>query len=150
MKKDVVSGCVLVLVALAYYGASTAIQSSTLEDEFGPGGLPFILATLLGLVGAVIALRGLALAPPAAAFGSGELRRFARGLGVLAIGFAYILLVPYLGFILTIALLIVAVALYEGLPLSWRVPAVAGAGAGFLWLLFVKLLGVPQPAGLLF
>jgi hypothetical protein len=28
--------------------------------------------------------------------------------------------------------------------------AVAGAGAGFLWLLFVKLLGVPQPAGLLF
>jgi putative tricarboxylic transport membrane protein len=150
MNKDVVSGCALVLVALAYYWASTAIQSSTLEDEFGPGGLPLILATLLGLVGAIIAVRGLVLAHPGSAFGGGEPRRFARALGVLGIGFAYVLLVPYLGFILTIALLIVAVARYEGLSLSWRVMAVAGAGAGFLWLLFVKLLGVPQPAGLLF
>jgi hypothetical protein len=150
MNKDVVSGCGLVLVAVGYYWASTAIQSSTLEDEFGPGGLPLILATLLGLVGAVIAVRGLVLAPSGTAFGSDEPRRFARGLGVLGIGFAYVLVVPYLGFVLTIALLIVAVALYEGLSLSWRVLAVAAAGAGFLWLLFVKLLGVPQPTGLLF
>lgn len=150
MNKDVVSGCGLVLVALAYYWASTAIQSSTLEDEFGPGGLPLILATLLGFVGAVIAVRGVVLARPGTAFGSDEPRRFARGLGILGIGFAYVLVVPYLGFVLTIALLIAAVALYEGLRLTWRVPAVAVAGAGFLWLLFVKLLGVPQPAGLLF
>jgi putative tricarboxylic transport membrane protein len=150
MNKDVVSGVALVVVAGVYYWASTAIQSSTLEDEFGPSGLPVILAALLGVVGAAVAVRGLVFAPPDSSFEGDEGPQLMRAVGLLGIGFAYVLVVPYLGFVLAIALLIVTVALYEGLKLSWRVPAVALGGAVFLWLLFVKLLGVPQPSGLLF
>ena len=150
MNKDVISGLALVVVAGLYYWGSMAIQTSSLEDEFGPSGLPVILAALLGLVGAAVAVRGLAFAPPDSAFEEGEGRQSLRALGLLAIGFAYILAVPYLGFVLAIGLLIAAVALYEGLGLTWRLPVVAAAGAAFFWLLFVKLLGVPQPAGLLF
>jgi hypothetical protein len=41
--------------------------------------------------------------------------------------------------------LIAAVAVYEGVALSWRVAAVAAGGAIVFWVLFVQLLGVEQP-----
>jgi len=69
---------------------------------------------------------------------------------LLAIGFAYIGVVGFLGYAITIALLLAAVAWYEGIRMSWRVGAIAIAGAAFFWLLFVRLLEVAQPAGVLF
>jgi hypothetical protein len=47
-------------------------------------------------------------------------------------------------------LLLFAVPLYEGLRLSWRVPAVAAGGAAVFYVLFVIVLGVRQPESLLF
>ncbi len=65
-------------------------------------------------------------------------------------GAAYVLLVPYVGYLIGVALLIASVALYEGAPRRWTVPVAAIGGAIFYWAVFVKLLGVPQPAGILF
>jgi Na+-transporting NADH:ubiquinone oxidoreductase subunit NqrB len=56
----------------------------------------------------------------------------------------------FLGYVPAIILLIAAVALYEGIRPSWRVLAVAAGGAALFWLLFVVLLGAPQPRGLFF
>jgi hypothetical protein len=74
-------------------------------------------------------------------------RELRRAAGMLLIGVGYVVLVPYLGYILAIAALIVATTAYQGGVLNGRVVAVGFSGALVLWVLFVMLLGVPQPSG---
>jgi putative tricarboxylic transport membrane protein len=154
MNKDLTSGIILCCVALAYYAASRTIAVSSLEDEFGPHGLPNILAIALGLTGALLAARGFfarrAARPAVTAAEPSTHGKPLRALGLLAIGFAYVLLVDKLGYAVSVALLIAAVAWYEGLRPSWRLAAISIAGAALFWLIFVRLLDVAQPAGLLF
>ncbi len=52
---------------------------------------------------------------------------------------------PAVGYAIGLALLIVAVALYERERLSLRLVGVAAAGGVGFWLIFVKLLGTEQP-----
>ena len=154
MNKDLISGIGLCCLALAYYVASRTIATSTLEDDFGPHGLPNILAIALGLTGILLAVRGFLTRPRlqsmAETAGPSPHGRPLRAMGLLAIGFAYVLAVDKLGYAVSIALLIAGVAWYEGLRLSLRLVAVAIGGAALFWLIFVRLLDVPQPAGLLF
>ena len=126
MRKDLIGSIALLGIAAAYYAASTTIFSSTLADEVGADGIPVLLAALLAEAPAL------------------------RALGLLGIGALYILVVQILGYFPTIALLIGAVALYEGMRPSWRLVAVALGGAVFFWLLFVMVLGIRQPTGLFF
>jgi hypothetical protein len=60
------------------------------------------------------------------------------------------LVAPLVGYAAAVALLIAVVAVYEGVAPSWRVPAVAVAGAALYWLTFVALLGVEQPTSRFF
>ena len=76
--------------------------------------------------------------------------RWPRALGVLAFGALYIPASVVVGYPLALFLLLVAVPLYEGLRFSWRVLAVAAGGAAVFYVLFVIVLGVRQPEGLLF
>jgi hypothetical protein len=76
--------------------------------------------------------------------------RWPRALGLLTLGALYVPVSSILGYPLALFLLLVAVPLYEGMPFSWRVPAVAGAGAMFFYVLFEIVLGVRQPEGLVF
>ena len=159
MRKDLLSGLGLLLIAAGFYWAATGIQVSTLADDFGPQGLPKALAICLGVVS--IGLIGRAFiartaapsqAEPSSEGGEGEPGEatLPRALGLLAIGAGYVAIVRVVGYVPAIALLIAAVALYEGLRPSLRLVAVALGGAAFFWLLFVQGLGVPQPQGLVF
>ncbi len=154
MNKDLISGIALCCMALAYFVASRAIAVSSLEDDFGPHGLPNILAIALGLTGALLAVRAFFAKPRlqtvAAASQHSAHGKPLRAIGLLAIGAAYILLVDKLGYAISIGLLIASVAWYEGLRPSWRLAAVAIVGAALFWLIFVRLLDVAQPAGLFF
>jgi hypothetical protein len=69
-------------------------------------------------------------------------------MGMLMIGVIYILVVPSLGYILSLAGLIFATTYYQGGAVNRQVAVVAVAGATLLWLLFVMLLGIPQPSGM--
>jgi putative tricarboxylic transport membrane protein len=92
-----------------------------------------------------------AKAPAAAAAEDAEAAAgLPRALGFLAIGAGYVVILPYAGYALSIALLIAAVALYEGARRDWRIPATAVFGGVLFWLLFDKLLGVSPPPGILF
>jgi len=150
--KDVASGAVLLAIAGAYHLATRRIARSSLSDEVGADGLPHLLTAALVLLGGAIALRGLLARPVAAAPAVGDGGDAAqqaglpRALGFLAIGVGYMLVAPLVGYAVGVALLIVAVALYEGLAPSWRLAAVACAGGVAFWLIFVALLGVTQPA----
>jgi putative tricarboxylic transport membrane protein len=152
MNKDLVSGIALVAIAAGYYLASRSILVSSLEDDFGPHGLPNILAIALGAIGVVLIARGAwaARKPRPANSTPAETWRPLRALGLVALGFGYILIVSRLGYVLSIALLLTVVPWYEGIKPTWRLPAIAIGGAVVLWLLFVQLLDVVQPTGLFF
>lgn len=157
MKRDFLSGGVLVALAAAYYIASGSIAESTLSDEIGATGLPRLLAMLLALIGLALLVRT-ALADlaarrnrvPQVAAEEEEGASLPRAIGLLLIGGAYVVLLPFIGYFLAVALLIAGVALYEGAARSWVLPTAALGGATLYWAIFVKLLGVHQPAGTLF
>jgi hypothetical protein len=56
-------------------------------------------------------------------------------------------MLPFLGYIVSVALMLAAVMLYQGLPFSRRTGLVAAGGALFLYGLFGLLLGIPVPMG---
>lgn len=156
MNKDVLGGAILLVVAGGYYWATLQIPDSSLSDEVGAQGLPRILAASLALLAVFIIVRGVVMGRrPRAAVPRGEVDDEAdasprRALGLLAIGAAYLIAAPVLGYAPAVALLIAAVAIYEGIAPSWRLAVTAIGGAAAFWLLFVQLLGVEQPSGLFF
>lgn len=158
MNRDLIAGAVLLAIAGAYYASIGTIAESTLSDEVGATGLPLVLSGLLALIAVVMMARAALTiraarraAVPAGVAGEDEDSDASvpRALGLLLIGAAYVLLLPYAGYVIGVALLIGAVALYEGAPRSWVIPAAAIGGAALYWAIFVKLLGVHQPAGIL-
>src|SRR5688572_6873684 len=152
-RKDLLGAAILLLIAGAYGWATLQIPSSTLDDGVGPRGFPLALTVALVLVAAAIGVRALTSAPVGTR-APDEAReaeaRWPRALGVLAFGALYIPVTALLGYPLALFLLLVAVPLYEGMRFSWRVPAVAAGGAAVFYVLFVVVLGVRQPEGLLF
>jgi putative tricarboxylic transport membrane protein len=70
-----------------------------------------------------------------------------RALGVIVIGVVYILVVPWLGYIVSLASLIAATTYYQGGGMSGRVVIVSVSGAVLFWLLFVAILGIQHPPG---
>jgi hypothetical protein len=109
---------------------------------------------MLGAVGLLIVARALLARPAAQPARAADSRDDTqapplRALGLAAIAVSYVLLVTIIGYAVAIALLIATVAVYEGEKPSLRLAITAAGGAAAFWLLFVKLLGVPQPPGLL-
>lgn len=156
MNKDLLSGATLLGIAGVYYLWTGGIADSTLSDEVGATGLPHALAFVLALLGTILIVRALlvarAAAPAegAAAEDEDEQASLPRGIVFLLIGAAYVLLLPFVGYIVATALMIAAVAIYEGAPRTWVIPAAAIGGAVLYWAIFVKLLDVHQPVGSLF
>lgn len=162
MNKDLVGGFVLLALAGAYYWSATTIPQSMLDDAFGARGLPVILAGLLAFLAVILiaqsllnmrAARASAVHDPAGTTDGDEGEYGAglpRALGFLLIGVGYVLLLPVLGYPISIGLMIATIALFEGAERNWKIPATAVFGGVLFWLLFDKLLGVAQPSGILF
>ncbi len=158
---DIAGGLVLLAIAGLYYAGIGQIAESSLSDEVGASGLPRILAALLLVFGLILVARAgltiwqtrhLTVTPEIApdAENSDPVATFWRAAGFLGFGAAYTVLLPIVGYIPAVALLITAVALFEGAIPSWKVPVTAIAGAVGYWLIFVKMLGVKQPPGWFF
>ncbi len=71
-----------------------------------------------------------------------------RVAGMLFIGVAYIVVLPWLGYLLSVAALITATIYFQGGSINGRSILVALSGAVCLWLLFIWLLRIQYPAGL--
>jgi hypothetical protein len=150
MKKDLAGSAILLIIAVLYYAASTQIPSSTLEDQVGARALPSVIAALLVMIAAIIGIRAIVAAPVAATGEKDAEAPWPRALGMLMIGAIYIPAASLLGYWPALLLLLIAVPIYEGMMLSWRIGAVAVGGATFFWVLFNYILGVQQPEGILF
>ena len=113
MRRDLACSAVLLCIAAFYYAAATGIQTSTLEDEIGPRGLPTVLAALLALVAIVIAVRALIVLPAGVAGEREAEAHWLRAIGMLAIGALYLPVATVLGYWPALVLLLLAVPLYE-------------------------------------
>lgn len=150
MSRDVAFGVAGLVLAAGYYLMATAIPGSQLADSVGPQGLPKIYALVLAALSAILIIRSLSGGRgtgEGGAFRSPERHALWRGAGLLAFGVVYLLVVPWVGYIVSIAALIVATTWYQGGVINRQVIGVAVSGAAVFWLLFVVLLGIPHPPG---
>ena len=141
---------------ILYASALTIPHSALIGKGVGADALPRHLATVVAILGVVLlvqAIRSLVLAnyanPERAAPGerSANVRKHMRAAGMLAIGIGYVLLLPRIGWLLSIFFLLLVVASYSGRRVNWRLFRFAAVVAVAFYLLFEKLLGITMPTG---
>jgi putative tricarboxylic transport membrane protein len=152
---------VLFVMAVAYWFAADAIPQSRLAGQVGADGLPKLLGVVLGVLSLVLAGQTLYEMRRAAASEVGvapaedkndehetsDWGGHLRALGLIGIGIVYLLVLPHLGYLVSSGLLLGAVATYAGLrPSRATLMFMVGGGVGF-YLIFVKVLQIPLPAG---
>lgn len=155
LNRDVWIGIVMLLVAVVYWLEADKIRISPLDGPIGASGLPKSLAYALGALAIILIIRSVAgaLAARKAAPSDDvkeqplDVQPHLRALGLLVIGVGYLLLISWLGYIITVAALLLAVSLYIGAAFNLRTILIAVIGGVFYHLLFVEFLGIPLPAG---
>ena len=128
------------MLTAAYWMAAHALPTSFLADAVGADGVPKVLAGMLAVFSLLIGLRALRQRAESAAR-----KNHGRALLIAVLGFGYLLVVPFAGYLVSIALLAAVAALHYGAP---RRPGVALFGVGtalVLWLVFGALLGIALP-----
>ena len=154
MNRDLAFGTAGAAIAGGYYWLATAIPASALADAVGPQGLPKAYAVVLLALSSILVARSLRTANPRSPIRDPQSpipdprSPIPRVMGTLLIGVVYLLLVPWLGYVVTLAGLLLVATWYQGGVLNRTIAAVAISGAIVFWLLFVQLLGIPHPAGI--
>lgn len=152
--RDLLFGTATLVVAVVYYRLTAAIPQSDLADPVGPQGLPRIYALLLAALSLILIARSLRGSVSSPQSSNAESRipnpgsGIPRVIGMLLIGVAYIVVLPWLGYLLSVAALITATIYFQGGAINGRSVLVAVSGAVCLWLLFIWLLRIQYPAGL--
>jgi len=160
--RDLVFGTATLIVAVAYYGSAAAIPASDLADPIGPQGLPKTYGVLLAALALILIARSLprgqsnpdapSLEPeppnPEPASFQSHGSPAARVAGMLLIGIAYIVVLPWLGYFVSIAALLTFTIYLQGGSIDRRTILVSFSGAAVFWLLFIWLLGIQYPAGI--
>lgn len=159
ISRNLVGGLASVFIGAVYLYFAHQLRVSALDDSLGPGGMPRIYGWLLVGLGLVLVTQAVLARVLRPSLGvdedapggewEGQGRRIAWAAGLFAIGAGYLFAVEKLGYLLSIALLILVSAAFLGAQLGWRLFAVAVFGAFVLWALFAIVLGVSMPPGLL-
>jgi hypothetical protein len=165
MHRDLALGSATLGLSAAYYWMAASVPVSRLADAIGPQGLPKIYAVLLAALSLILIVRstrdpGSGLRDPGGSDAGDPARSGSRGsripdarsrlfraAGMVLMGVLYLVAVPWAGYLLTIAGLIVATTYYQGGKVGWQAAIVALGGGLFFWLLFVVLMGIAQPPG---
>jgi len=161
MPRDFWVGLVILLGAALYWFGAASIPISALDGEINAAAVPRMLALALAVLAvmlmakALIDARNLAVTAAENEVSEREerlpkLSENMRALGLILIGGVYLLLLPYLGYFLCVALLVVAVARYMGEPFAARL-ALRSLGLALAFqLIFVQFLRIQLPIGKLF
>ena len=151
--RDLVFGSATLVLAALYYALTITIPRSDLADPIGPQGLPKTYAVVLAVLSIILIARSIKrsanlepanLEPEITNHES----RIPRVIGMLLIGVAYIVVLPWLGYLLSVAALIAATTYFQGGSITRRSILVAISGALCFWVLFIWLLRIQYPAGL--
>lgn len=126
-RTDFALGLGAIALSAAYLYVASGIQESMLSDATGAGGVPRALSYAMAAIGLLLCVRSLSFPAhdakaPGAAAGDDAARvpwrkhPHAQALVLLAILAAYVVLLPYLGYVAGTGLLLAAVAAYGGAP----------------------------------
>lgn len=150
-------GVIMLIAALVYWLEAGKIRISPLDGLVGAAGLPKSLAYVLAGLSLILIARGIAETKIRLRSNAAEseeprslgdwIKPHLRAVGMLAIGVVYLLLLPWLGYTITVAMLLFAVSVYNGAQINLRTILVAVIGAAFCQLLFVQFLGITLPTG---
>ncbi|MGV6872226.1 tripartite tricarboxylate transporter TctB family protein [Pseudochelatococcus sp. B33] len=152
-----VSG-ILFVFAIVYWLGADALPRSPLAGHVGADGLPKLLAVTLAVLSICLAVQtymdmrkqrrsGAAVRQAEAAEDDEAPASHLRAFGLIGIGAAYLLLLPFLGYALSAALVLGVVATYSGLKPSLKTLYFAIGGGAVCYVIFVKILQIPLPAG---
>lgn len=139
-----------------YIVQARAIEDSLLADEVGAGGVPSAVGGLMFVVSAALLVKALAgrkaraesACGDDASGGEDSSRPHRMALGLLAILAGYVLLLPVAGYIVSLALLALAVGRFAGARLGVTLVLFAACLGPLLWFVFDRLLKIRMPAGL--
>ena len=168
--RDLAFGAAALAISILYYWMATLVPVSQLADAIGPQGLPKIYAVILAALSLILLARSVrdpgsgirdpkgSGKPPAAELSGSPIpdprspipdprSPLFRAAGMLVIGIGYILVAPWMGYLLSIAGLIFATTYYQGGTVGRQAALVALCGGVFFWLLFVTFMGIAQPPG---
>ena len=148
LNKDVIAGLFLLGLGAIYYSMADVLPRSLLSDRVGAAGFPKLLALTLMAFSAVLifqsVLRQSAIRQKDSSVrqeqAGGEGYRFLNAAGMLSIGIGYLVIVSWAGYIVSIALLLIAALLYQGERISRKVVLTAALGGIFFWVFFVFAL----------
>jgi hypothetical protein len=152
--RDLVFGSATLVLAAVYYALTITIPHSDLTDPIGPQGLPKTYAVVLAVLSIFLIARSItrpANLEPGTSNPDSRIPtpgHMPRVIGMLLIGVAYILVLPWLGYLLSVAGLIAVTTYFQGGSINARSVLVAISGALCFWLLFIWLLRIQYPAGL--
>jgi len=140
-KQDFGAGLMFAFIGAVACLGSLKYDMGTARD-MGPGYFPFWLGACLTLLGACIALRSISSRAPISRLDPTDWRTVAILIGSVALGGV---LLNILGIFLTVFALVLLSSMASHL-FDWRVAAATGIGlAVFVWLAFIKALGLVFP-----
>jgi len=153
-----VTGAIGLVGSLTYIVAARRIEDSLLADAVGASGVPVAVGMLMAVASVALLVKGLALSPKVKTpltTGKGEqhtpvdspLRPHGLAAGLLVILVAYLVALPWLGYILSIGLLSAAVGWFAGGRERKTLLGFALLTGPILWFLFDFALKVHMPAG---
>jgi hypothetical protein len=145
LSRNAICGAAGLALAIVYYRLADELPRSLLADPIGADGLPKLLATMLGLLSAILLVG--ALVRPRVPGKSTSIATHLRSAGMLALGIFYFFALPWLGYLLTMAVFLLAVTLYAGLRPGVQPVLVSLAGAVVLWGTFVHVFRISMPPG---
>jgi putative tricarboxylic transport membrane protein len=157
MFMNAASGFFLLILSAGYYFAADAMPSSILDTTVTSSAFPKMLALAGGFLSIALIVQNIFVVATAGRNapakepderGGGGWPAHRRALGLLAIVLCFVLALEVVGYPVAIGLLILAVSVYQGYPLSKLSVGIAVAGGLFFWLFFMVLLGIHMPLGI--
>lgn len=140
-KQDFWAGIMFAAVG-AFASIGSLKYSMGTARDMGPGYFPFWLGLCLAVLGAAIALRSVSARAPASRLDPADWKTVAILLGAVALAGV---LLNVLGILLTVLVVVVLSSMASHL-FNWKVALATGIGlAAFVWLAFIKALGLVFP-----
>ena len=153
-----VTGCGGLVFSVVYILSARSIEDSLLADPVGASGVPVAIGGLMALASAALIVKGLVpagrtVSGATAAADTAEqapatLRPHALAAGLLLILAAYLVALPWLGYVVAVGLLAAAVAWFAGGRQPSVIIGFALVTGPLLWLVFDFALRVRMPSGI--
>ncbi|WP_052720188.1 tripartite tricarboxylate transporter TctB family protein [Actinoplanes rectilineatus] len=133
-------GALMLLAAILVLVDAAGLRGD--DSTLGPAAAPTLIGVLLGVLGATLLVRSRrSLRTPK------NPRRLWRLAALVVLLIAFALVLPFLGYVVSAAILFTGAALLLGAPQPARIVAYGWTLAAIVFLVFDRLIGLTLPAG---